>query len=75
MIPIVRRFPGGEQGQVFVGTSIILIISAIPIFYNPQKRGHDLFSQEKPQAIEEMQQAEKKKYREGRLSEELRREK
>jgi hypothetical protein len=47
----VQRIPGGQNVQVFVGTSILLGLCAIPVFAKDTKAGHDLFSQEKPQAI------------------------
>jgi hypothetical protein len=48
-----------------VGVSVILGLSAIPVFANPkQRKGHDLFSQEKPEAVEQHQEQLKKEYRE-----------
>jgi hypothetical protein len=66
---IVLKIPGGQRVQVFVGTAFILGVSAIPVLYKPQKRGHDLFSQEKPQAVEERQQELKQQYRQARKQE------
>lgn len=62
----VLKIPGGQRVQVFVGTAFILGVSAIPVLYKPQKRGHDLFSQEKPQAVEERQEELKQQYRQAR---------
>ncbi len=43
--------------QVFIGTSVLLGLCAVPVFANPkQKRGHDLFSQEKPEAVLDSQE-------------------
>jgi hypothetical protein len=65
----VLKIPGGQRVQVFVGTVFILGVSAIPVLYKPQKRGHDLFSQEKPQAVEERQEELKQQYRQTRKQE------
>lgn len=47
----MKKIPGGENVQALVGTSILLGLCAIPVFGKDTKAGHDLFSQEKPQAI------------------------
>ncbi|OQS04877.1 hypothetical protein THRCLA_20773 [Thraustotheca clavata] len=47
---MLNRLPLGEQGRVFVGVLLGLGICAAPLAYKT-RRGHDLFSQEKPQAI------------------------
>jgi len=48
----VKKIPGGPRVQVFVGSALILGICAVPVFAKPkEKRGHDLFSQEKPEAV------------------------
>lgn len=62
----VEKIPGGLRVQVFLGTSLILGLSAIPIWFKPQKAGHDLFSQEKPRAIEEQQEELKRQFRQAR---------
>lgn len=66
---LIRKIPGGQRVQVFVGTAFILGLSAVPVFYKPQKKGHDLFSQEKPQAVEERQEELKQQYRAQRKAE------
>lgn len=48
---LLYRIPGGQNAQVFVGTSVLLGICAIPVFLRDEKRGHDLFSQEKPESV------------------------
>ena len=48
---LVQKIPGGPKAQVFVGTSVLLTICAIPVLTKDEKRGHDLFSQEKPEAV------------------------
>jgi len=40
-----------ERIKVVVGTTLLLIISGIPVFTKNDRPGHDLFSQEKPEAI------------------------
>ena len=47
----MQKIPGGPKTQVFVGTSALLFLCAIPVFAKDEKRGHDLFSQEKPEAV------------------------
>jgi len=65
---LLQKIPGGSRVQVFVGTAVILGISAIPIFSNPkQKKGHDLFSQEKPEAVEQREDERRKEFREARI--------
>ena len=48
--------------QAFVGTSILLGLCAIPVFAKDTKAGHDLFSQEKPQAIVDSENKMRKNY-------------
>jgi hypothetical protein len=48
---LLQKIPGGQNVQVFVGTTLFLGICALPVFLKDQKRGHDLFSQEKPEAV------------------------
>ena len=48
----VDKVPGGPNTKVFIGVSVMLGLCAIPVFSKPnEKRGHDLFSQEKPEAV------------------------
>mmetsp|Transcript_4872 Transcript_4872/g.5649 ORF Transcript_4872/g.5649 Transcript_4872/m.5649 type:complete len:86 (-) Transcript_4872:145-402(-) len=64
---LLQKIPGGPRVQVFVGTAFILGLSAIPIWYNPkQKKGHDLFSQDKPEAFEKLEDQRRTKFREAR---------
>lgn len=63
---IVRKIPGGQKVQVFVGTMFILGLSAVPVLSKDERRGHNLFSQEKPEAVEERQQELKREYRQKR---------
>ena len=62
IIITVQKIPGGEKVQVFVGTSILLGLCAIPVFGKDTKAGHDLFSQEKPQAIVDSESKLRKDY-------------
>jgi len=67
LLSLVQKIPGGPRVQVFVGTALILGISAIPVFSNPkQKKGHDLFSQDKPEAVEQFEDERRKQFREIR---------
>ena len=50
--PTVDKVPGGPNTKVFIGVSVMLGLCAVPVFSKPnEKRGHDLFSQEKPEAV------------------------
>jgi len=48
----LKKIPGGQNVQVFVGTSFLLTLCAAPIFLKDTRPGHDLFSQEKPEAVQ-----------------------
>ena len=48
---VVDKVPGGPNVKVFVGTAVMLGLCAVPVFSKNEKRGHDLFSQEKPEAV------------------------
>jgi len=61
----VQKIPGGPNAQVAVGSAVILGLCAVPVFGKDTKRGHDLFSQEKPQAIVESQERLQKEAREA----------
>jgi len=65
----VQKIPGGQNAQVFVGTSLLLGLCAIPVFSKDTKAGHDLFSQEKPQAIVDSESRLRKGYMEQREQE------
>lgn len=60
---ILKRVPGGEQTKVFVGVCLVLGIGMAPVAYKKTKRGHDYFSSEKPEEVEQgMAEKEKAKY-------------
>ena len=66
----VRKIPGGPRVQVFVGTSLILFASAVPTILKPKtKRGHDLFSQEKPEAVVASKEHLQREHRKARQQE------
>ena len=65
----VQKVPGGPNAQVFIGTSILLGLCAIPVFFKDTKTGHDLFSQEKPQAIVDSEVKLRKAYVENKEKE------
>lgn len=48
---LIQRIPGSQNLQVFVATSVLIGICGVPVFFKEQKRGHDLFSQERPEAV------------------------
>lgn len=62
----MQKIPGSQNTQVFVGTSILLGLCAVPVFFKDTKAGHDLFSQEKPQAIVDSESKLRKGYMESR---------
>jgi hypothetical protein len=67
----VNKIPGGPRVRVFVGTSVILAISAAPVFMkkSADKQGHDLFSQEKPEAITASKEKLQREYRKNKEAE------
>lgn len=58
----VQRLPGGDNTKAFVGTMVLIGGCAIPVFAKDTKAGHDLFSQEKPQAIIDSESKLRKEY-------------
>lgn len=50
-ISLVKKIPGGPRMQVFVVTVGSLALCAVPVYWKNEKQGHDLFSQEKPEAV------------------------
>jgi len=49
---LLDKVPGGPNAKVLFGVTLMLSACAVPVFGKPnQKRGHDLFSQEKPEAV------------------------
>lgn len=53
---LIQKIPGSQNFQVFVATSVLLGLCGIPVVLKDQKRGHDLFSQERPEAVLESQE-------------------
>ena len=62
----VQKIPGGQNVQAFVGTSLLVGLCAIPVFSKDTKAGHDLFRQEKPQAIVDSESKLRKEYIEAK---------
>ena len=58
----VQRLPYGDNFKAFVGTMTLLSFCAAPVFLKNTKTGHDLFSQEKPQAIVDSERELRKGY-------------
>lgn len=48
---LIQKIPGSQNFQVFVATSVLIGLCGLPVFFKQQKRGHDLFSQERPEAV------------------------
>lgn len=64
---MLTKLPGSENVKAFVGTSILLGLCAVPVFGKigkDTKAGHDLFSQEKPQAMVDSERVLRKDYME-----------
>ena len=51
---ILKRVPGGHAVQVFTGVCLVIGIACAPVLYKKTAAGHDLFSSEKPAAVERM---------------------
>lgn len=65
---LLQKIPGGQNVQVFVGTTVLLGLCGAPVFLKKNKTGHDLFSQEKPQVIIEAQDRLKREYAEKQIA-------
>jgi hypothetical protein len=52
-LSLAQKIPGGPRVRVAIGTTLMLAACAYPVFGKAKetKRGHDLFSQERPEAI------------------------
>lgn len=61
----VRKIPGGTRVQVGVITLSSLVLCSIPVFWNDTKRGEDLFSQERPEAIVQTEEQLWKEFKES----------
>ncbi|GMH50097.1 hypothetical protein TrRE_jg5391 [Triparma retinervis] len=57
---ILKKVPGGQGAQVFVGTFVLFGLAAAPVVLKGDKKGHDYFSQHKPQVVEEAEEARAK---------------
>jgi len=53
---LLTKIPGGDNVRVFIGSTVLIGLCGIPVFSKNEKRGHDLFSQEKPEAILDSQE-------------------
>jgi len=62
VLQILQKIPGGQNTKVFFGTSLLLGACAVPVFAKDTKAGHDLFSQEKPQAVLDGERQQYKDY-------------
>lgn len=68
-LSLLNKLPGGRNVRVFAGTTLLLAVCAVPIVLKEEKKGHDLFSQEKPAEIEEHQNKKEKEYFAKRVAE------
>jgi len=62
ILHLLQKLPGGQNTKVFIGTSILIGLCAVPVFGKDTKTGHDLFSQEKPQAMVDSESKLRKDY-------------
>jgi hypothetical protein len=60
---LVKKIPGGPRMQVFAVTIGSLALCAVPVFWKQEKQGHDLFSQEKPEAVRANEEKLQKQHR------------
>ena len=58
---VVTALP--HQAWIAIGSLTVIGVCAIPVFGSNTRPGHDLFSSEKPEAIREAQEAQRKEYR------------
>ena len=58
----MNKLPGGQNAKAFIGTSLLIGLCAVPVFGKDTKAGHDLFSQEKPQAMVDSESKLRKDY-------------
>jgi len=55
--------PGSDNFKVFFGTCLVLSIGMAPVAYKKTKAGHDYFSSERPEEVQQgMEAKEKAKY-------------
>ena len=50
---LLSRLPLSRGQKVFVGVSFISVLCALPVALRSDKKGEDLFSQQKPQWVED----------------------
>ena len=68
LISLLKNIPG-DRAKVVVGTFLLFAIAGSPLAYkefnknSEQRKGHDLFSQEKPQAILDSEDQRRKEYK------------
>ena len=58
--PLAQKL--SQNQKVFLGTFTLLGLCGVPVFFKNEKRGHDLFSQERPEAILESQEKALKEF-------------
>ena len=59
----VDKIPAGPKTKLFLRVAVIVGGCAIPVFGKNEKSGHDLFSQEKPEAVTaSIEQLQRKHY-------------
>ena len=58
--PLAQKL--SQNQKVALGTFTLLGLCGVPVFFKNEKRGHDLFSQERPEAILESQEKALKEF-------------
>ena len=62
---MLQKVPGGQKAQVFVGTFTLCAIAAYPVLKKQYggggpNKGHEYFSQEKPSAVQDLEDLKEK---------------
>jgi len=65
---LIQKLPGSDNVKALVGTAALVGLCAIPVFGKNTKAGHDLFSQEKPQAMVDSESKLRKDYMETKTT-------
>jgi len=63
---LLQKIPGGENVAVFLGTSLLVGLCAVPVFRKDTKKGHGLFDHDKPQMMVDSEDKLRKEYIEAK---------
>ena len=59
---MMNRVPGSMPFKAFVTGTTMCAVLAYPVFSSSTKAGHDYFSQERPEAVLQAEDASRKQY-------------